>query len=457
MDRAKAFKGRIVAGARTAIRSDFGAKAGWYTLVLIAERAIGVGQTIMLSRLLGIDDYGAYGVMFATLGLTNTLIGFQSGLAATVFVSRYLHSDPARVAGVIRSLTRYALVTGGAAVLCLAPFYEQLSVWLYHRQGYETATLLGILLIAGSIWSGIQDGFAQGFESFKFLAYVRLAVGIATLPLIYIASVRFGLPGALATILLASVAKLVVLVVHIRILRRKLGVPPVGPALPLRTLIMEFALPTVGLGVFSGAAQWWGILLLSRGHEGLAAVAIVNTGIQWRSPALLITSSLGAVAIPRFSRYHGDGKPGASAKLRRKVGLLSGALAAVSSLPLILVAPWIMLAYGPGFQTGLIPFGLILLSTVPTAVSNVYIQEMIGAAKMWRQFWIQSPYAVLLAAIFFFAVPAYGAMGYAAGLLIAAVALVCLTLASARLTAREHAAQDAFLAAGDKGPIDAHR
>ena len=438
MSRIATIRGRVVNGARTALRSDFTAKAGWYTIVLIAERVIGVGQTIMLSRLLGIQDYGAYGVLFTTLGLVNTLVGFQSGLAATVFVSKYLHNDRARVAGVIRSLTLFSFIAGIAAVICLAPFYRPLSVLLYNQQGYETVTLLGVFLIAGSVWSGIQDGFAQGFESFKFLAQVRLLISIVTLPLIYLASIDFGLAGAIAVLLLAALAKLAILAVHIRILRGKFDIPRKGPAMPLRIVLVDFALPTVCLGVCIGTAQWLGIFLLSRVHEGLSAAAIVNTGIQWRSPALLITNSLGSVAIPRFSRYHGAGQAGDSARLRRKVAVLSGALALATSAPFIALAPWIMDAYGPGFRAGLLPFSLILLSTVPTAISSVYLQEMIGAAKMWRQLWIQLPCAALMAVIFVVLVPTHGAMGYAAGLLVSSIALVALTLLFARAADREH-------------------
>lgn len=437
MSRLSQIRGPFVARSRSMLQSDFSQKAGWYTILILAERVIGVVQTVLLSRLLGITDYGAYGVLFTTLGLVNTLVGFQSGLAATVFVSRYLHADPARVAGVIRSLTNFSLLTAGIAVIVLLPFYSQLSVLLYHRQGYEIATLIGIFMIAGSIWSGIQDGFAQGFDSFKYLAKIRLSIGIFALPLTYFASVAWGLDGALGVILLGALAKLIVLARHIRRMRQKHGIPRHGPALALRTLVVDFALPTVGLGLFSGFAQWLGIFLLSRTHEGLSAVAIVNTGIQWRSPALLITSSLGSVAIPRFSRYHGEGKAGDSARLRRKVGLLSATIAGAATLPIILMSPWIMIAYGPGFRAGLLPFCLVILSTVPTAVSNVYIQEMIGAAKMWRQFWIQLPYAVLLAGSFIIVVPRYGATGFAAASLVAALALVGLTLLSARQAARQ--------------------
>ena len=45
------------------------------------------------------------------------------------------------------------------------------------------------------------------------------------------------------------------------------------------------------------------------------------------------------------------------------------------------------------------------------------MQDLVGAARMWRQLWLQLPYAGALAGSFFWLVPRLGPNGYAIGLL----------------------------------------
>jgi len=55
---------------------------------------------------------------------------------------------------------------------------------------------------------------------------------------------------------------------------------------------------------------------LSRQATGFDGVAIVNTGLQWCGPVLLVAASLGSVAIPAFSRLISAGDEGRSRQLR---------------------------------------------------------------------------------------------------------------------------------------------
>ena len=101
-----------------------------------AERVAAVIQTVLLSRLLGIHDYGIYGMLFATLGLVTSIAGLQAGLTATVFISRYLATDPSKVAGVIRMVERFGLLSGVLLTLALIPFYRPIAHHLLHQNGY---------------------------------------------------------------------------------------------------------------------------------------------------------------------------------------------------------------------------------------------------------------------------------------------------------------------------------
>lgn len=408
---------RIALRARNLARSDLGSNALWFTGLQVAERGVAVVQTVMLSRALGIHDFGIYGMLFATLGLVTSVAGLQAGLTATVFVSRYLAVDTAKVAGVISVVERFGFISGVGLTLILVPFHREISHVLLHQSGYETVTLIALLFIAASILSGIQDGIAQGFEAFRYLARLKLVMAAFVLSAIYPAAQTYGLDGVFLVILVSLVAKFLVLAIKIRALRADGGVPAIGSPVNFKEIMVNFAFPSLAVSLVFGWAMWFGLFLLSRGGTGFAGVAIVNVATQWRGPALLLTTSLSGVTLPRLSRYHGQAEHDASRALRRKLILVNGTMALLATVPIALAGPLLMRLYGTGFDAGALPFALILLSTVPTAIINVYMQDLVGAARMWRQLWLQLPYAGALAGSFFWLVPRLGPNGYAIGLL----------------------------------------
>ena len=46
-----------------------------------------------MARVLGITDYGVYGLLFGTIGLASSTAGMQMGLTSTVFVARFRATD----------------------------------------------------------------------------------------------------------------------------------------------------------------------------------------------------------------------------------------------------------------------------------------------------------------------------------------------------------------------------
>jgi hypothetical protein len=73
-------------------------------------------------------------------------------------------------------------------------------------------------------------------------------------------------------------------------------------------------------------------------------------------------------------------------------------------------------------------------------VANVYLQELVGAARMWRQLWLHGPYVIALSITFFFLVPRYQALGYAASVLIGSVVLLAHVVAADALAAQRERA-----------------
>ena len=95
-----------------------------------------------------------------------------------------------------------------------------------------------------------------------------------------------------------------------------------------------------------------------------------------------------------------------------------------------------MQLYGDGFADGRLAFSIIALSTVPTVVANVYLQELVGAARMWRQLWLHGPFIGALGAGFLLLVPRYHALGYSLSLLLGSIVLLGSVLIASRVSER---------------------
>ena len=69
------------------------------TAAAVVERLAGLLQSILLARVLGPTEFGAYGLLLSTVGMVASFAGLQMGMTATVHVARHRLSDPTRAAG----------------------------------------------------------------------------------------------------------------------------------------------------------------------------------------------------------------------------------------------------------------------------------------------------------------------------------------------------------------------
>ena len=405
-------------------KSEFRRNVIWFTGFSAFERLIAVVQTVLISRALGITEYGVYGLLFGTMGFVASVVGLQMGLTATVFVAKYREAEKSKAAAVISIVSKFGWIIAAILFLAAAPLSATWSELLLGSNRYQIPILLGIVFISTSIMSGVQDGVAQGFEIFGVLAKLKIVTSIATLAAILPAAKQFGLDGVLCVLLAGVIFKFLVLGFAVRRTRKVRHIPSTGTGVSFIGLVSGFAFPSMAVSLVAGFVTWLGMFMLSRQSAGFHGVAIANTGLQWRGPVLLLAASLGGVAVPVFSRLAAQGDSASSRTLRRNLLLLNLIVATVIAFVVISGSGWIMKLYGDGFSTGRLAFCLIVLSTIPTVVANVYLQELVGAARMWRQFLLQIPYLTIMCICFIVSIPRFQVLGYAFSILFGAIALL---------------------------------
>lgn len=391
------------------------------------ERIISVGQTILIARFLGIEEYGRYGLIFGTVGFVASLAGLQLGLMSAVYVARFRTTNPRAAAGVIvfsESLS-LALALVGLAVMMVAP--EQAASWLLKDGSYASVMLPAGLLVLLSVIAGVQEGVLQGFEAFKTLAWIRVVVSVFTLGLVVIAGQMGGLKAILLAVAGGWLLRSLVMLVMQRRLWPRHGIRfSLAAMMSQRRLLFDFSVPSVLATIGNGFGSWYGTYLLSRLPGGFHDVAIATVGSQWRSPVMFLTASLAAVAIPLISR---------STELsHRDVGrvhranLWSNLTVAIGACVVIAIGSSLILkAYGTGFGDRRFAFLLIVISVIPQSHATVFFQYLVGSGQMWRQLIYLSFLTVSLVGGYWIAIPRAGVIGYGS-VTLATWSVIALTL-----------------------------
>lgn len=393
--------------------SSFVQNVAWVTGLSGVERIAALIQTIIIARALGITEYGVYGLLFGTIGFTASIMGMQMGLTATVFIARYKETNKAKAKRIILYVNRFALIVSAVLFFSSLPFSRYISVWLLSSDQYVLTVILGCIFVGGSLLSGVQDGVVQGFEDFKAIARIKIASAITTLLVMYPCAKAFGIEGVLLVVLGGLFLKYLLLNFVARRHQLEQGFPREGGGVKFTDLVLGFSAPSMFTTLLVGFVTWFGMYLLSKQASGFDEVAIVNTGIQWRGPLLLISSSIGSVAIPVFSRLESAGNVSSARDLKTKLLWLNGVAALIVVAVMAVFAEPLLGIYGSSFIGGKYIFLLLLATSIPQVVAQVHMQKLVGSGRMWLQFWLHVPFFFCLLTGFIFLIPDYSGLGYA--------------------------------------------
>lgn len=385
----------------------------WLTAVSGLERVFGLVQTVLLARALGITEYGVYGLIFGTIGLVASLAALQMGLTATVFVARYKEKEKEKAAYVLQFVNRFGLTLSALFLVATIPFAGPIRDWLIGPDAPASAVIAGCLMVTASLMSGMQDGILEGFEDFRSVAIIRAAASVLTVAAMYPAAYAFGLIGAMVVVLSGIALKYLFLSRRVAWHVKAQDLPARGSGLSAKELILNFGLPSMLVSLLTGVIGWIGSLILSRQAGGFDSLAVVNTGLQWRGPLLLIAGIVGSVAIPAISRHLNAADHAAIRLLKRQMLLYVGGLSLVVAVAVAASGPLLLRIYGRGFTGGTLVFAVLVLSTVPQVVVNIYCQHFLARAQVWKMLALHLWLVIPMAVSYWLLIPAYHSLGFA--------------------------------------------
>ena len=397
----------------------------WTVLGTVIAQTTVLAANAVAARLLGAEEYGAYGFCLSTANLIAVMAATGSALVASRGIAAMRGGSDA--GAMQRHLSRCLVVAIALAVLLatvMAGASGRLASAIFRQPRVESsllvASLLGILL-AGSL---VRCSGLMGLGCFKELAFVRVIAGVTGAALLGVLC----LAGSTAIALLSAVASAALTYWLVRraflaCLSQKAWSGE-GPAASRAETVgrdntSRLLLPATAAGMVSTPVIWVCQSIIGNGQSGLRAIAIVTAVSVWLQVVMFIPNNIAQPLLPLMvSRY-------AARHVRADVGglfakglMLIGAVTVVICLLLAGFCEPLLKLYGAGFEGQERVFILLVVAAGIQALNIPAVLLLQAYADLWQHFGFNLLWAGLMITLTA-AFRVDGALGYARASIIA--------------------------------------
>jgi O-antigen/teichoic acid export membrane protein len=388
-------------------------RSGVSLAVRVAGLALSFPATILLSRLLGIQAFGAYSIAlsYASIGAIAVRLGFDN--TATKFVSVYRQDGAGRP---LRAFFRYAL---GVMALAWLAVVAGASLWVAATDASAPllllaggAALVTLALALLGVLSAVLRAFDHIFESQFYEQLLRPLLIIALLVLAWAAGTT--LDATLAMAITAASLLAATLLALWRSLPLISRVPPVGEVEGQRALWVRMGWVVALMSVVLETLNQIEVILLGALATN-ADSAMFAAAQRLSSLAILGMTAIVTVTGPRIAAaFHGGDLEGL-AKLARVSARLCFGSALGLAAGLVVAGRWLLQLWGPDFAAAAPVLNILLFGALANAATGSagYLTILTGHERV--AFAILTITLVLTVALEWVLIPLHGAVGAAIG------------------------------------------
>lgn len=339
---------------------------------------------LLVSRILGPDDYGRASIIVNTTSLFASLAALNLGLVATKYIAQYRVNDIDRLNRILALVASIGVASGFLFALTLFVFAEPIAV---HQLGSEQMApylRIGAITVAFTTYNGIQRGIVTGFERFKTLMRIDSFSGVVTFLLGVFGTILFGAVGYITALMIASVLTNGLYFVIVRHLFRSFGVRyDVKGCLQEKNALLGFALPMSLAGLAAAPANWICGVIIVNTADGYASYGMYSAAFQWRSIIMLIMSTFGNAMLPIL--VSSDERSSQVEKLNLLVEWFASIVIVCVLVP---ASNSVSALYGAAYDRDI--FGYCLVAIAFSCIVASYMdginRKMMQRDKMWYSF-----------------------------------------------------------------------
>ncbi len=344
----------------------------WSMMGSVISRSLMLLASIVVARLLGKTGFGELGIIQSTIGMLGVFAGFGLGLTATKHVAEFRDDDPERTGRIVGLSNLVAVVAG----LLMALLLFMVAPWLA-KHVINAPHLVGVLRVGAVVLfinalNGAQTGALAGFESFKAVAYVNLAVGLLSFPVLICGAYFGGVNGAVWALAVNLCINWLFNNAALRKEAQKYGVSlAIRNCTSERLILWKFSLPSVLSGMMVGPVLWVGKSMLVNQSDGYADLGSIAVAESWRSMLFIACGMITQVSFPVLSQLYGNGERLLFKKTLFTQLWVNGLIVIVGAVVIGLLARPILSIYGPDYYDSYLVFLLIVLSCIPMQLAAV--------------------------------------------------------------------------------------
>ncbi|HSG08324.1 MAG TPA: polysaccharide biosynthesis C-terminal domain-containing protein [Longimicrobiales bacterium] len=371
------------------------------------------GNSILLTRTLGVVGRGEFAIFSASFGILSLLMGLGLDVSLRYFVAK--EEVPRE-----RILSTLMLFAGLSGILLLAVVHANHALFQNEiflpstRQDVRfELTLVGVV-VANMIYGNIASVFA-GSRSFKTLNVASVgfsAVSLALYGALLWAKASGRWPVDSGDVFVAYLGlQFFNAMVLVALAYRQLGVRPSLGLLDAG--LLRGMLGYAGLAYVANLAQFLNYrvdIWIVQHFTGSAALGLYALAANLAMMLWLLPRATSTVLLPAMAA----GEAGAGFREAARLGRISLAVTVAGAVPLALSAPWwITLLYGVDFFGAAAPFVILLLGCVPFTLCVIHAGALAGADRQGVNLRASTVGLAFTVALDFLLIPRYGIGGAA--------------------------------------------
>jgi O-antigen/teichoic acid export membrane protein len=420
----------------SALGVRFARGAFWSLVGAIASRSVTLASSFIVARLLGTIGFGQFSAVQSTVGAILVLAGLGLGMTATKYVAELHELDPNRASRMIALCLTVGLFAGGFIAGVLAIFAPTIAGRVLAAQELATALRISALVVVFGTLVSTQTGVLAGFEAFDTLARIGLLVAPLGLVAVAVGTYRGGVTGAISGLAITQAANWFL---NRRAIRRRSRVRIrtfLWPSSDERRVLYQYSAPALLTSLVIAFSNWIAIAALVNSAGGYHEMGLFGAANQWLIALLVLPTIIGQVVFPHATRILKEGYA-SSSRLLRHATMVSAAV----SLPIVLIgcalSPFLMRAYGSGFQGATLTLITVLITAGFMAIQTPAVHIIAASGRVW---WLLATY-IAWSAVFVggsFAAVAWGSLGLAVIRLVAYIIHSVAIFAVARRVLRSN-------------------
>lgn len=392
--------------------------AAWSVVGSGIARLLGLARTIVIARLLGVENLGQLVILQSTLGMFGLFAGLGLGVVATKFAAELKVRDPIRLGQILSLILSTAIVGGVLIALALVLSSSVIATQIIHIPHLDGMIALASVSVVFGTIDGYNNSALLGFEAVRQSVLSTLVASLLSIPLIIALTWFYGLQGAVIGIVLASILQCAVSYWVLRQVLKKHNIKYGRLSLGEWKVLRDYALPALLAGAMVTPVHWLCHVMLINAPNGVVEMGILGIALQWFQAVYFLPLAFGRIVLPVMTDVIAGGENQHGNLVLKSAILANAAVALPVALLIGLLSHWIMQMYGVTDANAWLVLSLMVAAATILAICTPVGQVMIAKGKIWYGWVMNLGWAVVYVGVSYLLLD-FGAVGVASGLVAA--------------------------------------